>query len=206
MSNTELLTIYDVNLNAIGERTRAEVHANELLHQTIRLWIIQGNTIWFQRRSMDKTLFPGRLDLSVTGHIDSGESSEAAVLRETAEEIGLSLSLDDITKLKGIPFPFMRPDGKLDNEFANIFLYKPEDTPHFHVGTEVAGLVAISVQDYDKLLRTREPVTGIVYSGAAYGRRPLIQSLSCHVMCGPNDFCCLNTEEWELVKNALALP
>lgn len=207
MPNTEkseMLTVYDKDLNPIGERTRADVHANGLLHQTIRLWTIQGDTIWFQQRSMNKALFPGRLDLSATGHIDPGEKPEAAVLRETAEEIGLGLSTDDLKSLKGIPFPFTRPDGKLDNEFANVFLYTPSETPCFKTSDEVAGLASVSVRDYNKLLRTGEPIDAVTYRCDPDGKRPPLRTGV--KTCGVNDFCCLNPQEWELIQAAIEPP
>lgn len=198
---SEMLTIYDENLNPIGNRTRVEVHANELLHQTIRLWTIQNNMIWFQKRSETKKLFPGRLDLSVTGHIDPGESPETAVLRETLEEIGLDLSLNDIEKLGGIPFPFMRPDGKLDNEFANIFIYKSKTVPCFRISEEVSGIVAVSVQNYNKLIRTEEPIEGIMYKCDPNGKTPPVPTG--YIICSPNSFCCLNKDEWKIILNVI---
>lgn len=204
MANTEkseMLTIYDKDLNPIGERTRAEVHANGLLHQTIRLWTIQDGMIWFQKRSEDKALFPGRLDLSATGHIDPGEDPMSAVLRETSEEIGLNLSEKDVKSVQGMSFPFTRPDGKLDNEFANVFLYKPNDRPCFRISNEVAGIVSISLQDYDKLVKTGESVKGTVYECDSEGKQPPRQIG--RMEFGPDDFCCLNPDEWSFVANTV---
>lgn len=200
---SELLTIYDENLNPIGEKTRTEVHDKGLLYQTIRLWTIQDNMIWFQKRSENKALFPGRLDLSATGHIDPGENPETAVRRETSEEIGLNLSDTDVKYLKGIPFPFTRPDGKLDNEFANIFLYRPKERPCFRISSEVAGIAAISVQDYDKLIRTGEPVKAVIYKCDPEGKQPPLQTR--RITCGVDDFCCLNKDEWSLIQNAISV-
>lgn len=198
---SEMLTVYDKQLNPIGEKTRAEVHANGLLHQTIRLWCIHNDKIWFQQRSMSKTLFPGRLDLAATGHIDSGETPKHAALRETAEEIGLNLKSSDLTNIGAIPFPFMRPDGKLDNEFANIYLYIPDKIPAFKTSDEVAGLAAISLRDYEWILKTNIPITAEVYKCDPSGQNQPIQTGT--KMFGHDDFCCLNKQEWALVKTAV---
>lgn len=179
IEKSELLTVYNDRLIPIGDYTRAEVHANELLHQTIRLWIVHNDTIWFQKRSKNKSLFPGHLDAAVTGHISANETPETAVLRETQEEIGLNLSITDLKKLEIIPFPFVRPDGKLDNEVANIFLYRPKDKPNFQTSEEVDSMVAKSIQEYDNTINNK-------YSE--------IQ------LC---NFCCLNEKEWLLIKEAL---
>ena len=169
--STEMLTVYDQNLNPIGTRTREYVHNNGLLHQTVRLWYIQDNQIWFQKRSESKKLFPGRLDLAATGHIDPRETPLQAVIRETKEEIGIDLDPSDLTSAGAMPFRFYRPDGKLDNEFANIYLYRPKTTPDFKPGSEVRYLKAISIQDYERLIQTE-----------------------------PEKFCCPNQQEWDIIK------
>lgn len=198
---SEMLTVYDKDLNSIGTRTRAEVHANELLHQTIRLWAVQDGQIWFQQRAYNKALFPGRFDLAATGHIDPGEKPMQAVRRETKEEIGLSLNESDLTAAGAIPFPFRRPDGKLDNEFANIYLYTPDKTPCFRTSDEVVCMASVSLEDYDKLLRTGQPVRADLYQCDSEGAKPPVKTGE--KSCGPDDFCCLNRQEWDMIKDGL---
>lgn len=198
---TETLVVYDENLKPIGTRTRADVHANALLHQTIRLWCVENDKIWFQQRSPYKSLFPNRFDLAATGHIDPGESPDQAALRETSEETGLNLKLEDLTKAGAIPFPFMRPDGKLDNEFANLYLHKPDTTPVFKTNDEVAGLGAMSLENYDKLLKTGQPVEIGLYTPDPNGKKPPVKTGT--KLCDPDDFCCLNPNEWNLIQAAL---
>ena len=198
---SEMLTVYDEDLNPIGERTRKEVHENELLHQTIRMWAVAGGQIWFQQRSQDKALFPGRFDLAATGHMDPGEKPVESALRETREEIGLELGEGDLCQAGRIPFPFRRPDGKLDNEVANVYLYMPEKVPGFQISDEVAGLGSMRVRDYEKLLRTGEPVTMNLYECRPDGGRPVRTGTR---TCGPDDFCCLNEQEWKLVQKEMS--
>ena len=198
---SEMLMTYDQNMTPTGLRTREDVHKNELLHQTIRLWAVEHDRIWFQQRSQNKKLFPGRLDLAATGHIDPYENPTDAALRETREEIGLDLTSRDIEKAGSIPFPFMRPDGKLDNEFANIYLYQPAETPKFKASDEVAGFVCITTQDYDRLIRTGKPITGQTYQFDPNGQQPPVRTGTKNY--GPDDFCCLNKQEWARVKRLL---
>ena len=51
-----------------------------------------------QQRSVEKTM-GGRWDVSAGGAVQSGESSRAAVARETAEELGITLPKEDFVKL-----------------------------------------------------------------------------------------------------------
>lgn len=64
-----------------------------------------------------------------------------------------------------------KEDGKLDNEFANIYLYRPKTTPDFKPGSEVQSITAIPVQDYERLIQTE-----------------------------PEKFCCPNQKEWNIIK------
>ncbi len=48
-----------------------------------------------QKRQSDKKDWPSRWDLSVGGSVVCGENSEMAMKRETAEELGLELDIDD---------------------------------------------------------------------------------------------------------------
>lgn len=48
-----------------------------------------------QKRQVDKSRWAGLWDLSVGGHVISGESSAQAAERETMEELGLAVSVKD---------------------------------------------------------------------------------------------------------------
>ncbi|MFP4378616.1 MAG: NUDIX hydrolase, partial [Spirochaetales bacterium] len=46
--------------------------------------------LFLQRRSVEKDVQPGKWDTSVGGHVDAGESYEAAAVREMSEELGIA--------------------------------------------------------------------------------------------------------------------
>lgn len=198
---SEMLTVYDGDMNPIGERTRAEVHGNGLLHRTVRVWTASEGRIWFQQRSKDKPLFPGKLDPSATGHVDPGETPEAAALRETEEETGLALKPEDLVHAGDMPFPFARPDGNLDNEFASIYLYMPEALPEFRTGGETMAMASIDAKSYGLYAAGRtDLMLGEFYA-------PLDQDGPLeHIgskWCRGSDFCCMNPDEWALVQAAM---
>ena len=67
-----------------------EVHRQSLPHRSVLILLFDLNgRLYLQKRSARKTLYPGRLDLSATGHVRGGESREAAALRELREELGV---------------------------------------------------------------------------------------------------------------------
>jgi 16S rRNA (adenine1518-N6/adenine1519-N6)-dimethyltransferase len=93
MHQEEQFDIVDSVDNVIGSASRSYVHANNLLHRAVHIWIFnKKGEILLQKRSMEKDRFPGRWTSSVSGHVDSGETYEHAALREIEEEIGIQIA------------------------------------------------------------------------------------------------------------------
>lgn len=86
----EIFDVIDADDRVIGQRTRREVHRDPtLIHRSIAIVLVRGDQVFLQRRSMTKDSYPGYWTLSVTGHVDSGETYEEASKRELFEEIGI---------------------------------------------------------------------------------------------------------------------
>ncbi|MBF0316641.1 MAG: NUDIX domain-containing protein [Nitrospirae bacterium] len=95
MQETEMLDIVNEAGEIIGVASRGEVHGNNsLLHRVVHALVFDaaGNLI-LQKRSMIKDVAPGKWDTSVGGHVDHGETIEAALLREMREELDITLDL-----------------------------------------------------------------------------------------------------------------
>ncbi len=77
----------------IGRAPRSAVHGNpDLLHGVVHIHILNRNgEIFLQKRSPQKDLYGNYWDTAVGGHINSGESVEAAMRREAEEELGLNI-------------------------------------------------------------------------------------------------------------------
>ncbi len=88
----EILEIVNEEGEVIGTAPRAVIHGNSsLLHRVVHVIVVNSSgEILLQKRSMDKDVAPGRWDTSVGGHVDAGERIEDAVLREMAEELGIT--------------------------------------------------------------------------------------------------------------------
>jgi isopentenyldiphosphate isomerase len=77
--------------------TRKKAHAEGIWHRSIGLWLYTSDRkVIVQRRSELKDTNPGNWQMSVAGHVSSGDSVEEAVLSEAHEELGLTLSRDDL--------------------------------------------------------------------------------------------------------------
>ena len=97
-------------------------HAEGLWHQTVHLWVVDSwGRLLLQRRALDRESNPGRWDISAAGHISSGQSALEAVLRESYEEIGLSISAEDLQYCGRVKHGYDGPKF-MNREFQEIYL------------------------------------------------------------------------------------
>lgn len=91
-NGAEIFPIVTPEGTVIGKASRAECHnGSKLLHPVVHLHVFdrQGN-LYLQKRPVWKDIQPGRWDTAVGGHVDYGEDTEQALLREAAEELGIT--------------------------------------------------------------------------------------------------------------------
>jgi isopentenyldiphosphate isomerase len=88
----EYLEVVNENGEVLQSLPRAEIHGNpSLMHKVVHVLVFNSSGgLLLQKRSMDKSVAPGKWDTSVGGHVSSGESLETAVQREMEEELGIS--------------------------------------------------------------------------------------------------------------------
>ena len=71
-----------------------------LVYGAVAIWLYRktndGIELLWQHRSMKVDRNPGKWDISAAGHINYGESIIDAAVRETYEEIGASITADDL--------------------------------------------------------------------------------------------------------------
>ncbi|MBM7690935.1 isopentenyldiphosphate isomerase [Peribacillus deserti] len=124
---TELLAIYDDDGNRVGAASRSDVHKAGYWHQAIHCWFISNEEdadyVYFQKRSAEKKDYPNLFDITAAGHLLAHETIEDGV-REIQEELGIEVSIDDLTKLGVIKYCVIKEDiDFIDKEIAAIFLY-----------------------------------------------------------------------------------
>lgn len=86
----EVFDVVDEADHVTGQATRREVHERNLLHRAVHVFVVNRHgELLLQKRSRFKDAHPGVWDSSVAGHLDAGESYEAAAIRELDEEMGV---------------------------------------------------------------------------------------------------------------------
>ena len=144
----------DIVNAATGERldtmSRAEVHEGGHWHQVFHCLVLRSstNSIVLQERSMTKAAFPGKLDLSVTGHLSAGESPIEGI-REAEEELGVQL---DPRRLVPIGVRLLADDnGEGQNRERVHLFFLTDDRPisdYEPPANEVSALVEVGVGDF----------------------------------------------------------
>lgn len=88
----ELLEVVNEKGETIRTLPRSEIHGNpSLIHRVVHVLVFNGNgKLLLQKRSMNKDVAAGKWDTSVGGHVNSGETLDEAVKRETEEELGIT--------------------------------------------------------------------------------------------------------------------
>ena len=91
----EYLDILDKTGKPLGESyLKSVVHQKGYYHNTVHIWFYtKEGQILLAQRSFKKTICPGMWDVSVAGHMEAGETLEAAAVREIREEIGTRIPL-----------------------------------------------------------------------------------------------------------------
>lgn len=120
----ERIDILNITGQPIGKDCpKDEAHKNGWFHATVHVWFYTSDgQILMQKRGSKKATYPNLWDVSVAGHVHSGETIEAAVLREVEEEIGLLISKNEIKLLKIQKNVNLHPNGIKDCEFQHVFL------------------------------------------------------------------------------------
>jgi isopentenyl-diphosphate delta-isomerase len=86
----ELVEVVDAADRPLAVMPLRDVHRQSLRHRSVLVLVYDADhRIFLQKRNRNKSLYPGRWDLSATGHVQAGESRSEAAARELREELGI---------------------------------------------------------------------------------------------------------------------
>ncbi|HLV38416.1 NUDIX hydrolase [Xanthomarina sp.] len=155
---------------------KSKIHSKGYYHNTAHIWFYtKDGQILLAQRAATKTIYPLLWDISVAGHVDAGETIEQAAIRETQEEISLTISETDLQKIGVFPCFQSYENGIIDNEFHHTYLaelkvplkkLKPQPG-------EVEALELVTVETFKSLLVNSNTNSYFVASNRDYYEKVL---------------------------------
>ena len=124
----EMLDFVDENDAVIGQVSRTEAWQRGLPIRVINAFLVNSaGLVWIPRRTPHKAMFPGCLDVSVGGHVASGETYAEALARETCEEINLDIALSEWHEAA-----YFSPFQTTLSAFMRVYIISSERTPIYN--------------------------------------------------------------------------
>jgi isopentenyldiphosphate isomerase len=121
-----LMDVLDKDGNPTGQKmSKREIHENGMWHMASWVWIYNNKgQILLQLRSQNKDNHPGEWDISAAGHVEAGETPLEAAIREVHEEIGLSVTPDQLKLIDKETINNLNPVNKWkDREFSYVYIF-----------------------------------------------------------------------------------
>ncbi|MCJ7772663.1 MAG: NUDIX domain-containing protein [Desulfobacterales bacterium] len=143
-----------------ASKPRHTIHQEGAWHRSVHIWVLNDkDELLIQQRSLEKESHPGLWDVSCAGHIQSGDSSLQAALRELKEELGLAIRPGDLEMMFTVESQFILNNGTYkDNELVDVYLLRKNvnvQALHLQPG-EVASAKMISIDDFCKLAACKD--------------------------------------------------
>jgi isopentenyl-diphosphate delta-isomerase len=128
-SGEEILDLVDENDNVVGSISRKDLYSQGLRnYRVVHAFIVNSEgKFWIPRRVSTKKLYPGGLDYSIAGHVETGESYEECLIRETKEEVGL-----DLSKILYKEIGNFNPNTNEVHCFQRVYEIKSDTVPEYN--------------------------------------------------------------------------
>lgn len=163
----ELIDVLDENGVKTGEiLTRKEIHKRGLWHRAIAVAVInEQNQILVQQTSFKKEKNTGMWDISVAGHISSGQDALSAASREINEEISVNLGFNVDIKEFRYMFSYRKEEilkeNYIERQFYDFFILRKNGlrTEDIKVQeSEVEQIKFVSVSELNEMIENKEIV------------------------------------------------
>lgn len=157
----ELIDVLDENGVKTGEiLPRDEIHKKGLWHRSIVVAIINDNNeILLQQRSEQKEKNAGMWDISVAGHISTGQDALSAAAREINEEVSISLGYNIDIKSFRYMFSYRTiqkfSDDFIENQFYDFFILRKEKLNIKDIKMQESEVQAVKFVDINELEEMR---------------------------------------------------
>lgn len=173
LGTDELWQAYNEQGEPTHKLTKDEARSG-VLHGAAHIWIWHHDgrqiRVLLQVRAKDKPTWPGYLDISAAGHLNAGEQPLTAAIRETQEEIGLTIN--------PVSFKFLfvhhqnialLPSKIIENEFQWVYGVQLSPEEHFQLRDgEVDSLRWLTLNELKALAARDMKTSNLVPHGPVY--------------------------------------
>jgi len=156
----ELIDVLNENGLKTGKvLSRNDVHKQGLWHRIIVVAIInEKNEILIQQRSANKDKNPNMWDISVTGHLSSGQDSLSAATREISEEVSVILGYTVEVRDFRFMFSFRKEekvnDNHYDRQFYDFFILRQNGLSENNIrfqSSEVQSIKFVTISELNEM-------------------------------------------------------
>lgn len=163
----ELIDVLDENGIKTGEiLPRSEIHKKGLWHRAIAVAIInKDNKILIQQRSFNKDHNAGMWDISVAGHISTGQDALSAAFREINEEVsvnlGFKVTINDFRYMFSYRKEQVFNENYIERQFYDFFILRENELTIENVKaqeSEVENVKFVSISELNDMITNNEIV------------------------------------------------
>lgn len=163
----ELIDVLDENGIKTGEiLTRKEIHKRGLWHRAIVVAIVnEDNKILVQQRSYKKDKNAGMWDISIAGHISTGQDALSAASREINEEVSMNLGFNVDIKDFRYMFSYRKEqvigEDYIERQFYDFFILRKNGLRAENIKvqeSEVEQVKFVSISELNTMIENKEVV------------------------------------------------
>ena len=157
----EYVDVLDEKGKKTGQtKPRSAVHRDGDWHGGADVWLLNSKgELLLQLRSKTKLAFPNYWDISAAGHAVAGDDSITTALKETREELGITLSPEQLELIGQMRMQTILNNGNfINNEFNDIYLARVDITEfHLEENGEVQEVQWVPWQTLQKWVKEQKP-------------------------------------------------
>ena len=157
----EYFDLLDEFGNKIGKtKLRSEVHRDGDWHKGVHIWVINNdNEILLQRRCATKDSNPNMLDISSAGHLQAGDNSQEAAIRELKEELNLDVKPEELQFIETIKNSLKYTETFINNEFDDVYIVRTNkkiDDLKYQT-EEISEIMYVPYEKFKEMVNNRQP-------------------------------------------------